>query len=234
MAESIYNPRLVASRGRKLKMTETRMQIVFLLVLSWFWTAPASELEQLVADLQTKYQRLTSLTADFTQTYHAPGERARRESGQLQLKKPGKMRWAYTTPEAKLYVSDGKTIYEYLPAERTATRTRAKETDDWRAPFMFLLGRGNLRRDFARLEFASEAPLQAGHRVLRLIPKRNSDIRELLLEVEPKSLRLARLTLLKQGGIRIDFVLTNVQENVALADTVFVFTPPPGTRIQQQ
>lgn len=210
------------------------IQMALFLFISLAWAAPASELEQLITGLQTKYQRLNTLTADFTQTYHAPGERVRRESGQLQLKKPGKMRWAYTTPEAKLYVSDGKTIYEYLPAERTATRTRAKDTDDWRAPFMFLLGRGNLRRDFARLEFANEAPLQAGNRVLRLVPKRNSDLRELLIEVEPKSLRLARLTLLKQGGVRLDFLLSQVQENVVLADTLFIFTPPAGVRVQQQ
>lgn len=211
-----------------------KIGIALFLFLHLAWAAHASELDQLITELQTKYQRLNTLTADFSQNYHAPGERPRRESGQLQLKKPGKMRWEYTTPEKKLYVSDGKTMYEYLPTERTATRSTAKETDDWRAPFMFLLGRGNLRRDFARIEFASEAPLQAGNRVLRLVPKRNADLREVLVEVEPKTLRLTRLTLIKQGNARIDFLLSNVQENVALADTVFAFTPPAGVRVQQQ
>lgn len=198
------------------------------------WLAPASELEQLINGLQAKYQRLNTLTADFTQIYNAPGERTRRESGQLQLKKPGKMRWDYTSPEAKLYVSDGKTIYEYIPAERSATRTSAKEMDDWRAPFMFLLGRGNLRRDFARIEFSGEAPIRAGTRVLRMIPKRSSDLREVLVEVEPGSLRLTRLSLVKQGNARIDFLLNNVQENVALADTLFAFKPPAGVTVRQQ
>ena len=210
------------------------IQFVSLLwMISWL-LAPASDLDQLINGLQAKYQRLNTLTADFTQTYHAPGERTRRESGQLQLKKPGKMRWDYASPEAKLYVSDGKTIYEYIPAERTATRTSAKETDDWRAPFMFLLGRGNLRRDFARLELANEAPLRAGNRVLRMIPKRSSDIRELLIEVEPKTLGLARLTIIKQGNARLDFLLQNVQENTAIADTAFAFHPPAGVQVRQQ
>jgi outer membrane lipoprotein carrier protein len=194
----------------------------------------SSELEPIIQSLQTKYLRLTTLTAEFTQIYHAPGERTRRESGQLQLKKPGKMRWEYTTPETKLYVSDGKVIYEYIPAERTATRTSAKQTDDWRAPFMFLLGRGNLRRDFARIEFAAEAPVRASNRVLRLVPKRSSEIREVLLEVEPTTLRLARLTLLKQGNVRIDFLLNNVQENAVIADANFVFQPPAGVLVRQQ
>lgn len=212
------------------------MRILFSLFLWMIFPmlAPASELEQLINGLQAKYLRLNTLTAEFTQIYNAPGERTRRESGQLQLKKPGKMRWDYTAPEAKLYVSNGKTIYEYIPAERSATRTSAKETDDWRAPFMFLLGRGNLRRDFARIELAGEAPIRAGNRVLRMIPKRSSDMRELLIEVEPNSLRLARLSLIKQGHARIDFLLNNVQENVALADNIFAFTPPAGVTVRQQ
>ncbi len=203
----------------------------------WLFYLPGgapSELDQLINGLQGKYLRLNTLTAEFTQIYNAPGERTRRESGQLQLKKPGKMRWDYATPEAKLYVSDGKIMYEYLPAERAATRASAKQTEDWRAPFMFLLGRGNLRRDFAKIEFANEAPVRAGHRVLRLIPRRTTDIRELLIEVEPNSLRLTRLSLLKAGNARIDFLLNNVQENTVIADSVFVFQPPVGVTVRQQ
>lgn len=215
------------------------MKILFsyLLFPLWLFYVPvgvASELDQIINGLQGKYLRLNTLTAEFTQIYNAPGERTRRESGQLQLKKPGKMRWNYATPEAKLYVSDGKVIYEYLPAERTATRASAKQTDDWRAPFMFLLGRGNLRRDFARIEFADEAPIRAGNRVLRMIPKRRSDLQELLIEIEPNSLRLTRLSLLKSGHARIDFLLNNVQENVAVADSLFVFNPPVGVTVKQQ
>jgi chaperone LolA len=213
---------------------------IFWLYLFWVVSVPpatvseSAEVTQLINGLQSKYQRLNTLTADFTQIYNAPGERTRRESGQLQLKKPGKMRWAYARPEVKFYVSDGKVIYEYIPAERTATRTSAKQPDDWRAPFMFLLGRGNLRRDFARIELANEAPVRAGYRVLRLIPKRRSALRELLVEVEPNSLNLARLSLLKASNTRIDFLLNNVQENAVIADSVFSFHPPAGVTVRQQ
>src|SRR5581483_206283 len=73
-----------------------------------------TELEQLITALQSKYDKLTTLAADFTPVYHAPGERVRREGGRLLLKKPGRMRWDYTTPESKLFVSDCKWLYEYV------------------------------------------------------------------------------------------------------------------------
>src|SRR5262249_5774826 len=77
--------------------------------------AAQSELDQIINALQTKYNKLSSLAADFTQVYTPPGGRAKRESGRLLLKKPGKMRWDYTTPETKLFISDGKWLYEYVP-----------------------------------------------------------------------------------------------------------------------
>lgn len=193
-----------------------------------------SELDQLVAGLQAKYQRLGSLQSDFTQSYAAPGERLRHESGRLQIKKPGKMRWDYNAPEAKTYVADGKVMFEYIPAQRVVTRTNVKDSNDWRTPFLFLLGRGNLRRDFARIEFASEAPVRAGNRVLRMLPKQASDLREVFLEIDPKSFTLTRISFLRTGNVRIDFLLSNVQENINLPDTLFSFKPPAGVSVRQQ
>ncbi len=191
-----------------------------------------SGLSQLVNALQAKYNRLSSLAADFTQIYAAPGERVRQESGHLLLKKPGKMRWDYTTPEAKLYLSDGKWVYEYLPAERLATRARVKETNDLRAPFMFLLGRGNLRRDFKHIELLNESPVRAGNRVLRLIPKRAQQLRELRIEVNPVTLQLTRLSFVDAAGARSDFLFSNIRENAPASDGLFIFTLPAGVEIR--
>lgn len=195
--------------------------------------AQTAELDQLVGAVQAKYNALQSLAADFTQIYNAPGERTRRERGRLLLKKPGRMRWDYTAPEQKLYVSDGKVIYEYIPAERLVTRAAVRESNDLRAPFMFLLGRGNLKRDFKRIEFARESPVRAGNRVLRLIPKRAAEFRELLIEVEPQSLTLARLSFVNPAGARSDFLFSNVRENVPASDAQFSFKPPAGVEVRQ-
>jgi outer membrane lipoprotein carrier protein len=200
------------------------------------WAIPASaqtaELDAIVSGLQTKYNKLSSLAADFTQIYNAPGERSRREGGRVLLKKPGRMRWDYTAPEAKLFLSDGKWIYEYLPAEGSATRTAVRESDDLRAPFAFLLGRGNLRRDFKRIELAAESPARAGNRVLRLTPRRASSFRELLVEIEPASLQLARLTLIERGGARSDFLFSNLRENAPATDAQFKL--PAGVDVRTQ
>ena len=195
--------------------------------------AAQNDLDPFINALQSKYNKLASWSAGFTQIYNAPGERTRRESGRLLLKKPGRMRWDYTAPENKLFVSDGKWLYEYVAAEKLATRVAVKEADDLRSAFLFLLGRGNLRRDFKRIEWANEAPLTAGQRVLRLVPKRG-DVRELLVEVEPATLQLKRLTIINGNGGRSDFIFSNLRENPPTNAEQFTFTAPAGVRVVEQ
>jgi outer membrane lipoprotein carrier protein len=199
-----------------------------------FWPSVPiqTEIDQLIAGLQAKYDKLSTLSADFTQIYNAPGSRSRRESGRVTLKKPGKMRWDYSSPESKLFVCDGKSIYEYVPSEKYATRSSVRDSDDLRAPFAFLLGRGKLRRDFKQIEFSAEAPARAGNRVLRLIPKRAVSFRELLLELDPASLQMSRLTMVESDGARSDFLFSNLRENAAAADGLFAFKAPEGVEIR--
>ena len=189
------------------------------------------DLSRVVDALQAKYRKLSTLSADFTQVYTASRERNRRESGRLLLKKPGKMRWDYSSPENKLFVSDGKVIYEYVPSEKIATRTKVRESSDLRAPFMFLLGRGDLRRDFRTIEWAQEAPSRAGFKVLRLIPKRTQDFLALFIEIDPTTLQLSRVSFVDSDKGRSDFLLANVRENLPVNDTQFKFEPPAGVRV---
>jgi outer membrane lipoprotein carrier protein len=195
--------------------------------------AQKSDLDQLVRSLQLKYNKLRSLAADFTQVYSAPGERTRRESGRLLLKKPGRMRWDYTRPETKLFVSNGRVIYEYMPADKYATKSSVKESDDLRAPFMFLLGRGNLRRDFKLIEFARETPVKAGNKVLKLVPKRAQDFSELMIEIEPVSLQINRLSFIDDDQGRSDFIFSNISENVPASASQFSFKAPPGVEVRE-
>ena len=80
------------------------------------------------------------------------------ERGHVLIKKPGKMRWEYSQPEKKLFVSDGVKVYSYVPADKQVTVGAVPKDDQAGAPILFLAGKGNLARDFK----ASVAELPAG------------------------------------------------------------------------
>lgn len=198
--------------------------------------APQSpDLNTIIDGLQKKYSRMRGLEAEFVQVYQGANGQTARETGHLLLKRPGKARWDYSEPERKLFVSDGSNIFFYVAGERQATQTSVRQSADPQIPFLFLLGRGNLRRDFSRIELAGdENPTGAGNVMLRLFPKRApEEFKQLLVEVAPSSFEVKRMVIFERNGARMDFLLSNVRENYLAPDSQFQFTPPPGVVVKK-
>ncbi|MCI0487960.1 MAG: outer membrane lipoprotein carrier protein LolA [Blastocatellia bacterium] len=157
----------------------------------------------MIDGLQRKYSRMKGLAADFVQIYQGSDGRVIRERGRLLLKRPGKARWEYTSPEPKLFISDGKNLYFHVIGEKYAARTSVKQSVDPQVPFLFLLGRGDLRRDFSRIELLGNyTVVDPGNRVLRLFPKRApEEFKELLAEVNPSSFEVNRLVIFERNAV---------------------------------
>lgn len=193
------------------------------------------ELNNLIDGLQRKYSRMQGLGADFVQVYRGSDGRIIREAGQLLLRRPGKARWEYSAPERKLFLSDGKNVFFYVYGEKTATVSPIKETVDPQIPFLFLLGQGNLRRDFSRIEIAAgEASSDSDNQVLRLFPKKApEEFKQLLVEVKSPSFEVRRMVIFERSGARMDFLLSNVRENFVAGEEQFRFSAPPGVIVKR-
>ena len=177
-----------------------------------------------VAALQRKYSGMRDLQMNFVQSYGWPGRRPRTESGRVFLRRPGFMRWEYREPEEKLFLSDGETIHFYLPDRKQVQKSRVRRSRDRRLPFLFLLGRGDLKRDFSRIEWAREKPFFAGNKVLAATPGRAAGpVAEVLMEYDPGRIQLQRVALIERGGARNDFIFTNIRENAGLSKGLFEF-----------
>ena len=204
------------------------------LFFSALLAAPASAQQDagaLADRVDAYYNRLRTLKADFVEIYRGAGME-RRESGTLWLKKPGKMRWDYRQPQAKLFLTDGKTAWLYLPAERQARRAPVKQLDDLRSPLRYLLGKTRLRKELAGLSLAPDvAPLADGNTVLRGVPKGLEDrVAEVLLEVTPGG-QITRLVLEEVDGSTTEFRFNGHETDAAIADQRFQFVVPAGVEV---
>ena len=123
-------------------------------VVSAFAAEP--KLDALLHDVETRYNRAKTLQVLFREDYTRPSESRRTESGILMLRKPGRMRWTYSEPKGKLFISDGKFLWLYTAAENRAERMKLQESDDMRAPLAFLLGRLNFEKEFRNLQARPE------------------------------------------------------------------------------
>jgi outer membrane lipoprotein carrier protein len=206
-----------------------RIAIVFSLTATLVPAGLAADVKTLAAAVDAHYNHLHSLQAEFTEVYRGSGME-RTESGTLWLKKPGKMRWEYRSPKDKLFVSDGKDAWFYVPDDRQARRTAAKKLEDIRSPLAFLLGKTKLEKELSGLSLAPDVgPLQPGDAVLRGVPQALANrVSEILLEITPDH-QIARIIIQEVDGAVTEYRFGDMKEDVAIGDNRFEFKPPAGT-----
>jgi outer membrane lipoprotein carrier protein len=197
-------------------------------------TETPTPVEAYVEQFELSYREVRSLRADFTQTY-ALGGRTRIESGVVCFARGGLMRWDYKRPSEKLYLSDGKHLLLYIPAEKQLSRSPVKSSDDIRVPFGLLLTRLNLRRVFARFEFADEVAHDLADHVLRAYPKKEyaEDYQDVLIELSAQ-FDVRRLVVDYADHSRMEFRFEHLERNPPLPQSLFQFTAPPDTEIIDQ
>jgi outer membrane lipoprotein carrier protein len=192
---------------------------------------PLPTAQEVAGALQKKYDSIRDFSADFTQTTEGGVLRRKpvTERGKLFVKKPGRMRWNYTSPEEKVFVSDGRQIQLYVPADKQVIVSELPSDDRATSAVLFLMGRGNLTRDF-NVSYGQGGT--ADTYVLRLDPKtRQAEYDWLQLTVDRRSLQIKELTAGDQPGGRSTFTFTNFKENPGVADKTFVFSAPRGTEV---
>ncbi len=196
-------------------------------------TSTAVDVKKIASAVDQHYNDLKSMETNFVETYRGAGL-SRLESGTLWLKKPSKMRWEYRQPTEKLFVTDGKTAWLYVPGRHQATKAPLNKIDDLRSPLRFLLGQTKLNKEFHDLSLASNVkPAQPGNIVLKGVPKGMEDrISRIALEITPGS-QIARIEIEEVDGATTQFQFENEKENGVMADDRFRFTPPAGTEVME-
>jgi outer membrane lipoprotein carrier protein len=186
----------------------------------------------LAAKVQQRYNGIKDFQGDFVQTYEGGVLRTKTtERGTVAIKRPGKIRFTYTKPERKEFVSDGVRLYTHLIADKQVIVTPAPGVDEGDIPAMFLAGRSDLGRDYTPT-FTPLPGAATGLVTLQLVPKRpNADYDSLGIGVDPKTLQIQFLTAVDKQGGRSSFTFTNLKENRGLADKEFEFRIPRGVDV---
>jgi outer membrane lipoprotein carrier protein len=171
------------------------------------------------------------LKLDFSETYAAPGHPVQTESGTLYLRKPGRMRWEYSSPAGKLYVSDGKDVYLYTPEDHRAEKSKLKESEDMRAPLAFLLGKLNFQKEFKSFSARPEGPPDSENTWITALPKsQNLMYTEVEFLAAPDG-SIHRVNVTGQDHSKLNFTFSNEKINAPAPPALFTFHPPPGVEV---
>jgi len=239
----------------------TRSLIVFgFLAAGVNSTCPATDsVQEIVHTVEGRYHSSRSLKAVFLERYTEGRQTVRVESGTVYFSHPGRMRWEYESPEEKLFLTDGKTAWFYVPSDHTVTRAPMKESDDWRTPLALLTGKSDLSRVCKRIELENKPPDTPGNVTLRCWPSgsktsvsssnatqsleganqassldQTAEIQEILLEVDPKDGWLTSVQIRQSGGVEIEYRFGKWESNIELPETMFHFSAPKGVAIVEE
>lgn len=199
-----------------------------------------SEGAALLERVQRTYASLSVLHGQFEQdSYLAALDTSESSSGEMWFEKPGKMRWVYKTPKSQIVIIRDGTLWLYQIDKKQVMIDDIGEVLLSDLPVAFLMGIGNLSRDFT---FTKACRSKDGV-VLSLVPKSKGDgddsaRNELqgfdLLIDEGQSLpKGARVT--SVGGNMTAIVFRNVSTKETAPDASrFVLTYPNGVDVMDR
>src|SRR6185503_15622065 len=179
--------------------------------------------------VEDRYNRAQTLQIDFSEGYSAQGKTRKPETGTLFLRKPGRMRWQYTSPAGKLFLSDGKFVYLLVPDSQRVEKRKVKESEDMRAPLAFLLGRLHFEKDFR--SFASRAE---GEDTWITADPKSPDLpyTKVEFQVTPQ-FQIRRVRVTGQDMSVLDFRFDQEKLNPALDAKLFQFQLPQGAMVEE-
>jgi outer membrane lipoprotein carrier protein len=194
--------------------------------------AKAEPLPQVIQRVQKRYETAGDYRAKFTQKYtYAATGRERTSTGEVLVKKPGRMRWNYAGPEPQMYLASEGTLWVYEPEAKQAYRQDLKASQ-LPAAVSFLMGKGKLSDEFD-ISVAKELPYgdPQDHRLALKPKKPQSAYKAIYLVVDPKTYLVRQSVLINTQGDVNAITFSEVKVNTKLADSLFKWTEPPGTRI---
>ena len=137
-----------------------KRQTKFLFIFIFYWHVPAWALSDELATvkaIQKNYESVLTLKANFEQkAFVKMLNRTEVTRGTVQIKKPGKMKWVYNSPDPQVLVSDQKNLWLYAPEEEQVTKMPIESVYSSNTPALFLAGQGILTDIFNVVQVLTE------------------------------------------------------------------------------
>jgi outer membrane lipoprotein carrier protein len=186
-----------------------------------------SQASSLLDRIQDHYQHTESFSAKFSEELTGVGRIKRIRAGRVFYRRPGKMRWEFAPPQNETVVSDGHKFYDHQPDLNQVVEVPVERAFKSAAPLAFLLGIGDIRRDF-KASLPLSTPSDSLVHVV-LVPKGGGDRIEMGLE--PSNYNLMAVKVTDALGNTTSIKFSDVRTNVKLAESLFTFELPAGADV---
>ena len=198
--------------------------------------------DEIVAEIQKKYAELTTLSADYTRVTRTPAMEGvfqssseQTASGFLRFKKQAKLSLNQGKPDTELMVTDGKTVWWYIPEDNLVhVYDNVTVYEELKPLLDFLNGLSGLEGKFSIKVVPAGTVNEFNHRLDLHRLHEGSGPADLTVWFKPQTYDLAGFRLTSLTGEATDFNLSNLVLNPELEDSLFIFRIPPGTEVLEE
>ena len=198
--------------------------VIFLLSADRGLAAEGKSADAIVDSLQKSYETTADFVANFRQETEVKTlNRNLKAWGQVSFKRPGKMFWRYDEPKGQFVLADGKHLYFYQPEQNQIIKSPLKNAFRSDIPLSFMLGIGNLKKDF---NAALKATEETQH-VLRLEPKGEAGgFSEILVGVSKASSDILWISVRDAASNLTTIRFSEMRKGVGIKDSIFQLEVP--------
>ncbi len=195
------------------------------------------EVREVVKQLQTRYEKMKDLQADFSQKTKIEGfERPVTSSGKVYIKKPGRLRWDYLDPATEQIYVNQEDVKVYVPEHKQVLVGKLTQMAASKAPLELLQGAAKLDESFEIEPTRGRDRGVGGMPLITLIPKAKGqestqNLQKIVVEVFPKTYFIRAVSLHEVSGNVAVFEFSNLKPNLGLGNEVFDFKTPVDTEV---
>ncbi len=191
--------------------------------------AVASEEQEALDAIQKQYESVQTITAQFIQkSYVKTMNQTLEAKGEVQIQKPGKMKWVYNAPEPQVLVSNEKILWLYIPDEGQVTKVPVESIYSSNTPALFLAGKGKLTDSFDVVKVSKEKD----RITVILIPKEeDNSVDRLALVANSQNYQIIGSTVYDKLGNQTEINFSDIRVNVKVPESTFRFKIPEGVEL---
>lgn len=195
------------------------------------------EVREVVKKIQARYEQTRDLQAEFRQVTRIEGfATPLTSSGNLMIKKPGKLRWDYREPDVQEIYVNGDDLMMYVPQHKQVLVGKLTQMAASQAPLQLLQGAAKLEQHFEAQATPGGERGEGGIPLVTLIPKDAGPesvrtVARIVVEAQPKTYFIKTVSIHEISGNIATFQFTNLQPNTGLKAALFEFAVPAGVEV---
>lgn len=197
----------------------------------------SKEVREVVKKIQVRYEQTKDLQAEFRQVTKIEGfATLLTSSGNLFIKKPGKLRWDYREPDVQEIYVNGNDLMMYVPQHKQVLVGKLTQMAASQAPLQLLQGAAKLEEHFEAQATLGGERGEGGVPLVTLIPREAGPesvktVVRIVVEVQPKTYFIKTVSIHEVSGNVATFQFSNLQPNTGLKGALFEFAVPAGVEV---